>query len=358
MSTLHIAEPNLRAVVRRIILAGGSDEAEADTVTDYLVRANLAGHDSHGVGMIPTYVKHLKAGLLKPNTAVERVKDEGSILVFDGQRGYGQRVALEAMDAAIARCKETGLVLMTLRNAHHIGRIGTYGERSLEAGLVSLHFVNVTDHRPLVAPFGGTDARYGTNPICIAVPGGEEAEPLLLDMATSKVALGKTRVAMNQGVPVDEGRLLDGQGQPTTDPNVMFREPYGALLPLGDHKGYGLALACELLGGVLSGGGTIQPANARLNSIVNNMLSVVIDPAKLVDLPWMRAEIDATVRYFKASPPADATQPVLSAGEPERRVREMRRREGIPLAERAWDGILAAGEEVGFSRDEAEKLLA
>ena len=94
--------------------------------------------------MIPTYIKHLKAGLLKPNTQAEKVKDDGSILAFDGRRGYGQRVALEAVDAAIERCKETGLVLMSLRNAHHIGRIGTYGERSIEAGLISLHFVNVT----------------------------------------------------------------------------------------------------------------------------------------------------------------------------------------------------------------------
>ena len=139
--------------------------------------------------------------------------------------------------------------------------------------------------------------------------------------------------------------------------NVMFSEPYGALLPLGDHKGYGLALACELLAGVLSGGGTIQPGHERLGSIVNNMLTFVIDPAKLVDLPWMRSEIDATLTYFKASPPADAAAPVMSAGDPERRARETRQREGIPLAERAWKGILAAGEEVGFSRREAEEVL-
>ena len=355
---MQIAEPQLRRVVSGILKAGGSDATEADLVTDHLVRANLAGHDSHGVGMVPTYVKHLKAGLLKPNTAVEKVKDEGSILAFDGHRGYGQRVALEAMDAAIERCKETGLVLMSLRNAHHIGRIGTYGERSIEAGLISLHFVNVTDHRPLVAPFGGTDARFGTNPICIAMPGGEETEPLLLDMATSKIALGKTRVAMNKGEEVAPGRLLDGQGQPTNDPNVMFSEPYGALLTLGDHKGYGLALFCELLGGVLSGGGTIQPEHERLGSIMNNMLTFTVDPLRLVDIPWMRSEIDATVKYFKASPPADPAHPVIAPGDPERTSKETRQREGIPLADRAWDGILAAGEDVGFSRSEADKLLS
>ena len=356
---MQIAEPQLRRVVSGILKAGGSDASEADLVTDHLVRANLAGHDSHGVGMIPTYIKHLKAGLLKPNTAVQKVKDEGSMLAFDGQRGYGQRVALEAMDAAIERCKETGLVLMSLRNAHHIGRIGTYGERSIEAGLISLHFVNVTDHRPLVAPFGGTDARFGTNPICIAMPGGDETQPLLLDMATSKIALGKTRVAMNKGEEVAPGRLLDGQGKPTNDPNVMFSEPYGALLTLGDHKGYGLALFCELLGGVLSGGGTIQPEHERLGSIMNNMLTFVVDPLRLVDIPWMRSEIDATVKYFEASPPADpAPIPSSHRATPNARLRRRGNVRVSRLADRAWDGILAAGEEVGFSRGKAEALLS
>src|SRR5688572_31309764 len=166
----------LRRLVSAITKAGGSADAEADLVAEHLFAAKLAGHDSHGVGMVPTYVRHVKAGLVVPNTRAKTVKDDGPALMFDGGRGYGRAVAGEAMAAAIARCRRTGVVAMTLANAHHIGRVGAYGELASGAGLVSLHFVNVTDHRPLVAPFRGTDARFVTNPICIALPGTDRRD--------------------------------------------------------------------------------------------------------------------------------------------------------------------------------------
>jgi uncharacterized oxidoreductase len=349
-----IAEQNLKRVLIEILRHGGCDDHEAGLVADHLVRANLTGHDSHGAGMLPTYIRNVKAGLLRPGTPARLVRDSGAILVFDGERGYGQRVAAEAMDAAINRCRETGLVVMALRNAHHIGRVGTYGEQSIAAGLVSLHFVNVVDHGPLVAPFGGRDARYSTNPICMAMPATAATPAVLLDMATSKIPLGKARVAMNRGVPVAAGMLLDPQGEPTTDPSVMFREPRGSLLPFGEHKGYGLAIFCELLAGVLAGGGTIQPENSRLGSIVNNMLTFVVDPRCLVDHAWMQAEIDAVVRYVKESPPAAAGGSVMVAGDPERKMLAERMAAGIPVEEATWEEIMQAGEGVGLSRSRLE----
>ena len=160
-----IKEIKLKNFVAAILKKGGSDSEEAQIVADHLVRSNLSGHDSHGVGMLPFYMRMLKADLLHPNQKPELVKADGSILMFDGQRGYGQAVGKMAMEKAIEKCHESGLVLMTLRNTHHLGRIGTYGEQSIAAGMVSLHFVNVTDHPPLVAPFRGSDARFSTNPI-------------------------------------------------------------------------------------------------------------------------------------------------------------------------------------------------
>jgi uncharacterized oxidoreductase len=239
----------LRRLISTIVQSGGSAAAEADLVAHHLVQANLAGHDSHGVGMIPAYVRHLKAGLVVPNTRAKLVKDDGAVLMFDGGRGYGRPVAGEAMDAAIARCRQTGVTAVTLANAHHIGRVGAYGELASGAGLVSLHFVNVTDHRPIVAPFRGTDARFVTNPVCIALPGTDRQPPLLLDMATSAIAMGKVRVSKNEAKLVPEGIMIDAAGRPTRDPNVMYREPHGALLPFGGHKGYALAVVTELLAG-------------------------------------------------------------------------------------------------------------
>ena len=212
---MHISEQSLHKTVSTIIAAAGSSAEETRIIADHLIRANLTGHDSHGAGMVPTYIKSIQAGLLKPNTPVKLVSASGSILVFDGQRGFGQRVAREAMDQAIERCRETGLVLMALRNAHHIGRVGSYGEQSLAAGLISLSFVNVIDHPPLVTAYNGAKARFLTNPICFAMPATEQHPAALLDMATSKIALGKARVALYSGKPVDEGCLLDAEGQPT-----------------------------------------------------------------------------------------------------------------------------------------------
>jgi uncharacterized oxidoreductase len=348
-----IAEQKLKKVLYEIVLHAGSDEYEADLVAEHLVRANLTGHDSHGAIMIPTYIRNVREGLLVPGMAARLVKNDGSIMVYDGQRGYGQRVACEAMEAAISRCRETGLVVMALRNAHHIGRVGTYGEQCVAAGLVSLHFVNVIDHTPLVAPFGGRDARFSTNPICIAMPATRENPAVLLDMATSRIARGKAMVAMNKGEHMAEGLILDSDGEPTTDPAVMFRVPGGALLPFGEYKGYGLALFCELLAGVLTGGGTIQPENPRRGGIVNNMLTFVVDPGRLVEHDWMQSEIDAVIRHIKASPPSDAGEPIMVSGDPERKKYAERSLTGIFIDDVTWKEIMRTAEDLGSGlRDE------
>ena len=145
-----IQAESLKRIVSAILEKGGSSKIESKVVADHLVRANLVGHDSHGVGMLPKYVKMLKEELLFPNQEPEIIKKDGSIIMFDGKRGYGQAVGKIAMKKAIEKCQENGLVLMTIRNSHHLGRIGTYGEQSIEAGIVSIHFVNVTDHLSLI----------------------------------------------------------------------------------------------------------------------------------------------------------------------------------------------------------------
>ena len=293
------------------------------------------------------------------------VKTNGSIMMFEGKRGYGQAVGKMAMEQAIEKCRETGLVLMTLRNSHHLGRIGTYGEQSIEAGMVSIHFVNVTDHFPLVAPYRGSDARFSTNPICMAMPGTKKQSPVLLDMATSRIALGKARVAINKNETLEDGLVVDHKGQSSNNPGVMSgylypekedNPPLGALTPLGEYKGYGLALFCELFGGVLSGGGTIQPGNKRQDSIINNMFTLIIDPAKLVDIPWMQHEVEAIVSHSKASPPTNPEEPVLVAGDPERQFIKTRQTKGIPIDDATWKQILDGAEVLGLSKTEIQNL--
>lgn len=339
-----------------ILRRTGSPVDEAETVAEHLVRANLLGHESHGVGMLPLYLEHIKEEYLVPGKPALKIMDEDAILVFDGQRGYGQRTAREAMDAAIEKCRVKGLALLALRNAHHIGRVGAYGEMAIQKGFISIHFVNVVA-RNVIAPFGGRDGRMGTNPICIAIPGTANSDPVLLDMATSKIAVGKARVALEAGKPVEENNLIDADGNPTTDPAVIFDNPTGAILPIGTYKGYGLALCCEILAGALCGGGSVRHRDEKAGGVMNNMLAIIIDPQRLGDIFWIQTEIDAIVAHVTGSPPVEPENPVLVAGDPERINFKTRTRQGIPFSRGAWEEIKAAAAAVKITDEEWKSML-
>ncbi|MEM0675372.1 malate/lactate/ureidoglycolate dehydrogenase [Dickeya oryzae] len=347
---MQISAERLTQIAYELLRHAGCEHDEAECVAHHLVGANLKGHDSHGVGMLPEYVSFIAAGNMHPNTPARLVQDGGAVLQFAGDRGFGQRTGREAMQAAIERVKTTGVCLMTLSSTCHLGRIGTYGEMAAQAGLISIHFVNVSDIAPLVAPFGGSDARFGTNPICIAFPGSDDNPDFILDFATSVVALGKTRVAWLAGKTFDEPVMLDRDGHPSADPRVMWEgQQTGALLPIARHKGGGLILAAELLAGILSGGGTIHPGNPREGAIVNNMTTILIDPTKLVGMSWLQQEYDAMLAYVRASRVPDQSAPILIAGEPERQARTQRLTDGIVISEGEWRKITDAGCSLGMS---------
>lgn len=346
----------LTALIHEMVRLGGSEDGECRIVAEHLVGANLAGHDSHGVGIFNTYVKNLQKGLLVPNTPAERLNEEGPFLQFDGHKGYGQRAAKEVTEAAIKRTRAIGICVATLKNSHHIGRVGAYAETIADAGFVSIHFTNVTDHAAMVAPFRGAEARFGTNPITMAMPTGDPAKPIILDMATSVVAMGKIRVARDAGRTVPDAWLIDSDGKPTGDPNVMFEEPLGALRAFAGHKGYALCLMAELMSGTLSGGGTLQPGNERLDGIINTMTMIVLDPARLGDADWIKAEVDAMADYVTGSRPADPDAPVLVPGDPERIARKERLANGIFLPELTWTWLLEAGEQLGMDRARAHEI--
>jgi uncharacterized oxidoreductase len=242
----------------------------------------------------------------------------------------------------IAKARDTGVAVVALRNPHHIGRVGKYGEMCAEAGLASFHFVNVTDARPAVAPWRGTDARFSTNPVCIAIPGPEPERPIILDMATSVVAMGKVRVARNKGEQMKPGILLDADGKPTTDPGAMYGERRGAVLTFGEHKGYALAFVCEMLAGALCGSGTMRPERQGRGTATNGMLTIVIDPSRLIDRAWLQDEIAAMTRYITASPPQHPDEPVLIPGDPERLSRAERIKNGVPVDDETWRELTVA----------------
>jgi uncharacterized oxidoreductase len=351
-----ITADKLTALVKQIFIATGAAEGFAAEVAVHLVAANLKGHDSHGVGMTPAYVHNIRTDLLKVDAEAKVITDNGAVMVIDGQFGFGQVVGRQAADIAIERVKSTGVVCAGVRNCHHLGRIGTYAEHCAAQGLVSIHMVNVVGHAPQVSPYGGRDRRMTTNPFTCAVPRAD-APPVVLDMATSAVALGKVRVAYNAGNQVPEGALVDHEGSPTTDPAVMYEEPFGALGPFGLHKGYGLAVMCELLGGALAGEWTAQPENLRSHHIVNHMFMCVLDPAAFGGLEKFQHEVDAMVDYLHSTTPAKGFDKVRVPGDPEREAMAERKANGIPIDDNSWQGVLKAAATAGLSEAEIDSLI-
>ena len=280
-----------------------------------------------------------------------------AVIMVDGDLGFGAVIGAFAMDQGIARAGQHGVALVALRDSHHLGRIGSWAERCLDAGLVSLHFVNVQGHEPLVAPHGGIVARLGTNPFCAGVPATENRPAFVLDFATSRIAFGKVGVAYDKGEMLAEGMMIDRLGRPVSDPATMIPDTTGgALLPLGEHKGFGLAMLCDLLGGALTGSGANRPERHVQGTTINGMFSILVDPASLGGWPGMTDEIDALYDWVVSAPAAPGCDGVILAGEPERRARAERAADGIPIAEAAWDELAEAAAGFGLDRVSLDRI--
>lgn len=335
-----LGHESLRSFVANLFVSAGSSPREARLISEQLVESNLSGHDSHGVGSIPSYIRNARSGNLPLNQSLSIVLESGPLLVCDGNGGAGQVMGHDAMARAIAIAEDQGACIVGLRNSHHLGRIGHWAAQCAAAGLVSIHFVNVIS-TPSVAPFGGRAPRIGTNPFAVGIPRAGQ-RPILIDFATSKLAVGKVRVALNEGKRVPEGTLLTPQGEPTTDPATFFGPTRGILLPFGEHKGWGLSLACELLGAALTGGKTQAGPKSR-DAIINSMFSVVVSPARMGTEDSYLSEISRFVEWAQSGENRD----VLLPGDVEASTRERRIRDGIPIDGKSWSDICDAAKSVG-----------
>lgn len=351
---LHRPE-SLSALVDAMVRAAGWTESQARETAHHLVLANLSGHDSHGVGMIPLYFASLADGNLKPDAQPKDRLNVSPFLIVDAGVALGQPTAREAVERACSMADEHGVAILNLLDAHHIGRIGHYAEVAAEQGLISLFWVNVAGRPPIVAPHGAKEARFGTNPHAIGIP-VPEREPIILDFATSRMAHGKARVALNKGAQVPPGYIIDGEGRPTTDPAHVFPHaipdlPLGALLPFGDHKGAGLSLIAELLSAGLMGAARIDEKPQK-SWIINSLFGVLIDPARLEqDAALRRQRIESYLAFVRSAKPTDPADPVLAPGDKERETRIARQRDGIPLDDETWSQIKAAAKRYGIDAE-------
>jgi hydroxycarboxylate dehydrogenase B len=338
----------LKPFVEAIFVAAGSEPAEAEIVALHLIDASLAGHDSHGVIRVSKYVDWLRAGHVRANRHTRIAIDRGALVVVDGDFGFGQVIGKEAMEIAAERVALHGMATVAIRNSGHLGRIGAWPEMLAERGLASIHFVNTSGFGILVAPFGGADRRLSANPIAAGAPttGGR---PIILDIATSVIAEGKIQIARNKGERLPPDAVLDGHGQPTTDPAVFYAKPPGAILPFGGHKGSGLSLFCEILAGSLTGGHASNPRSPTAERLVNNMLSLAFDPAAFGDPDLFADDVTKLIDWVKASPPISADREVLLPGEIEESIRHERMANGLPIDDATWRALSETAASVGVS---------
>jgi len=342
----------LTAFVTEIFTHTQCSREESQRIAHNLVEANLTGHDSHGVIRTGRYVDWLRSGVQLADQTITVLVDQPTLMLVDGQYGMGQTVGPQAAQLGIDRAHQHGLAIVALRKAGHLGRIGAFAERAAAEGLVSMHIVNVASSQ-LVAPFGSKDRRMGTNPYAFGVPRAD-GPPVVHDFATSIVAEGKTMVALHGGPAVPDNALV-GPGGITGDPSVLYeivpgQRPNsnggpGALRAMGEHKGSGLSVMCELLAGALTGTGTAGPGDIRF---ANGMLSVYIDPKRLdIDNSFATTVTDY-IDWFLDASALDPLDPVRLPGDVERERWADRTANGLHLPADLWDSIVNAATAAGM----------
>ncbi len=331
----NIQHAKMRQLAASIFTAAGATAEESHIVGDALVEANLEGHDSHGVVRISEYVGWMEKGLINVGAHVTIDHEGDAFAVIDGNWGWGQVVAKEAMDVGIQKASRAGVGTISVRRCCHIGRAGDFVHQAARQGMAAFMFVNTHGAGKLVAPHGGRERRLSANPIAAAIP-RPSGDPILMDISTCAIAGGKIQVALNSKKSIPPNCVLDAQGQPTTNPADFFGPPEGALLPMAGHKGFALALVGDILAGGLSGAGLSRP---EANRVANSFLAVVIDVDRFRERGAFDKEIDNLEAYVKSSKLATGFSEIMIPGEPERRERANREKNGLPLDDQTWREI-------------------
>ena len=345
-------------LITDIFKAKSCNNYEAKTIAERLCGSNLKGHDSHGIVRVPRYVLWMEWGWVFPNIKPELIVDSGALALIDAKQGFGQVAGEFAVDEGINRAKLHGVSVVGLKNSGHLGRIGDWSERAADAGLVSLHFVNVRGSL-LVAPFGGSDRRGSTSPLSIGVP-SKDTDHIILDMATSTVAEGKVMVAQKGGKPLPSGALIDCNGNLTINPEVMYgkinenevpnsENGTGAITAFGLHKGSGINFMMEILGGALTGSGVSAGIDDKeKRKFANGMLSLYVKVDNMVNFEYFLNEVKSYADFVRSSPPANKNEKVLIPGDKEISTYKDRLANGLPVAPIVWQNIKQTAKELNI----------
>ena len=324
----------------------GVPSTEADLVADHLVESGLLGHDSHSVLRYPQYVNMVREGKVVPGAPLEIDTETPYSACLRGGWNYGPVTATQAMDLAIAKAAKGALSVVTVTHCNHIARLGRFAAQAAHQNMIAILFSNGHGADLSTAPFGGRQRRLPTNPMCFALPTDQDW-PIILDMTTSMVSGGALRLFRNLGTPVPDGRIIDAQGKPTTDPEAYYDSPPGSILPLGmpssGHKGFGLSILVDLLAGALSGGGCSQ-ANSPVSG--NALFIAVLNITAFIDLEEYLGETARFIASIKSSPPTEGFKEVMLPGEKAHQTYLQRQREGLEVDPAAWAEITALATEL------------
>jgi LDH2 family malate/lactate/ureidoglycolate dehydrogenase len=346
-ATVLLAPDPLREYSKRLLLGLGVPEERAALVADSLVQSNLRGVDTHGVQLLNFYLDKIQAGAFDVAASGEIVSENGPCLTYDAQSGIGQWTASLCADHASRLALAHGMSFVTARNANHFGAAAYWASRIAARGLLAMTFCNAP---PMVAPWQGKEGRFGTNPICVALPG---PDIWLLDMATTTVAMGRIfRAHLNGEAEIPAGWAMDSDGVPTTSTQKAFD---GLLMPLGGYKGSGLAFLVEILSGVMSGGAMSHQVGwlkypERPMNVSHSFLA--IDVSRFMPLEVFAARLAEVRDLVKSAAPATGYSEVLIAGEPEWRKEAERRVHGIPLDAGIWGRLVEWGHKLGVAAPE------
>ena len=342
------AAGDLRRLGSDLFAAVGVPREEAELVADHMVESGLLGHDSHGVLRYPQYVESVRSGKVAPGAPFEVLSEAPRIAHVSGNWNFGPVTAHRAAQLAASKARDGAVAAVTVRSCNHVARLGRFAAQIAASGdLIGMLFCNGHGSDHSTAPFAGAEKRLPTNPLAAAVPSGREW-PILLDMTTSMTSGGAMRLYRNRREPVPDGFIIDAGGAPTTDVEKYYAG--GALLPLGfpgtGHKGFGLAVAVDILAGALSGAGCTRRDPPEGG---NALLVVAVNIAAFVPLDEFLEEVGQFAERVKSAPPADGFEEVLLPGEKSHRVREHRLRAGMPVDESAWEQITSVAAELGVA---------
>lgn len=342
----NIAHDKLQATAAILLECAGASAEEAEIVSRHSIAANLAGHDSHGIIKIPTYIARVKDRHIVPGAPFEITQETSTTTVINGNWGFGYVVSERAMEITIAKAREHGVAATTIFQQGHVGRLTDYPLMAAEAGMISWMTADSGRSPKSVAPFGGREARLGTNPLCIAVPSNLDG-PFFIDFATSAAAGGKIEVAVSRGEEIPLGWILDKDGKPSSDP-TQFKAG-GVGLPLGGaegYKGYGLSAMIEIFSGILPGlGFGVEPTGKHNDGVF--MAAFNVDAFR--PLETFKQEVTDFAHYLKNTKTADGFDEVLYPGELEHRCCEQKLAQGVFVEDATVAKLNGLAEEYGVT---------